>query len=262
MKARFQSSGSHLFHLRRRALNTPPVRHGTGGDMDDDLILVIDDEQDIRELLAFNLRREGYSVIEEGDGASGLALAQSRLPALILLDIMLPGMDGLSVCRELRRSPATEHIPVIMLTARGDEVDRIVGFELGADDYVVKPFNTRELLLRVRALLRRRSLTPSEKKKTLCCGSVVLDPEAHRVTVKENPVELTAIQFCLLQELMSCPGRARSREELLESVWNYQFEGYDRNVDTHIKRLRARLGDASELIETVRGIGYRCRESI
>ncbi len=229
--------------------------------MDDNLILVIDDEQDIRELLAYNLRREGYSVIEEGDGLTGLALAQNRLPALILLDIMLPGMDGLSVCRELRRSKATEHIPVIMLTARGDEVDRIVGFELGADDYVVKPFNTRELMLRVRALLRRRFLPQGGEKKTLCCGSVVLDPEAHRVTVGENPVELTSIQFCLLQELMSCPGRARSREELLEAVWNYQFDGYDRNVDTHIKRLRARLGDAADLIETVRGIGYRCRES-
>ena len=171
---------------------------------------------------------------------------------------MLPRMDGLAVCRELGKDRSTENIPIIMLTARGDDVDRIVGFELGADDYVVKPFNTRELLLRVKAMLRRRAPAEDEDSMLRRHG-VCLDPQAHKVTVNDIPVELTAIQFSLLKKLMSNPGYVCSREELLESSWDYQYEGYDRTVDTHIKRLRARLGDAADIIETVRGIGYRCR---
>ena len=223
-----------------------------------ELILVVDDETDIRDLLVFNLKREGYETVEASDGVSALDLARSRCPSLILLDVMLPRMDGLAVCRELGKDRNTENIPVIMLTARGDDVDRIVGFELGADDYVVKPFNTRELLLRVKAMLRRRAHAESEDSLLRCHG-VCLDPQAHKVTVNDVPVELTAIQFSLLRELMSNPGCVRSREELLGSGWDDQFEGYDRTVDTHIKRLRARLGDAADIIETVRGIGYRCR---
>lgn len=228
--------------------------------MSESLILVVDDEQDIRDLLVFNLNREGYATLEAADGVAGLEAARRHKPALILLDVMLPRMDGLEVCRELGRDKATAHIPIIMLTARGDDVDRIVGFELGADDYVVKPFNTRELLLRIRAMLRRRATQEEEQDPVLHCYNVSLDPQAHHVTVNGEPVELTTIQFCLLQDLMSCPGCVRSREELLSSVWDYQFEGYDRTVDTHIKRLRSRLGDAADIIETVRGIGYRCRK--
>lgn len=223
-----------------------------------ELILVVDDEADIRELLVFNLKREGYETLEAADGTAALELARSRRPSLILLDVMLPRLDGLAVCRELGKDRSTEHIPVIMLTARGDDVDRIVGFELGADDYVVKPFNTRELLLRVKAMLRRR-MQPGDEDPLLRCHGVCLDPQAHKVTVNDRPVELTAIQFCLLRDLMRSPGCVRSREELLSSVWDYQFEGYDRTVDTHIKRLRARLGEAADIIETVRGIGYRCK---
>ena len=185
-------------------------------------------------------------------------MAKKHKPALILLAVMLPGMDGLEVCRELGRDRSTSGIPIIMLTARGDDVDRIVGFELGADDYVVKPFNTRELLLRIRAMLRRRPA--QEPEGMLRRHGVCLDPQAHKATVNGRPVELTAIQFCLLQDLMSNPGCVRSREELLASVWDYHFEGYDRTVDTHIKRLRARLGEAADIIETVRGIGYRCKD--
>ncbi len=225
--------------------------------MSESLILVVDDEQDIRDLLTFNLKREGYATLEAADGLTALELARSRRPALILLDVMLPRMDGLAVCRELGKDRATETIPIIMLTARGDDVDRIVGFELGADDYVVKPFNTRELLLRVKAMLRRHAV--QENDPLLRCHGVCLDPQAHKVTINEKAVELTAIQFCLLQDLMSNPGCVRSREELLSSVWDYQFDGYDRTVDTHIKRLRARLGEAADIIETVRGIGYRCK---
>ena len=223
-----------------------------------DLILVVDDDEDIRNLLTFNLQREGYQTIEADDGAIALELVRSHHPSLILLDIMLPRVDGLAVCRELGKDRNTDSIPIIMLTARGDEVDRIVGFELGADDYVVKPFNTRELLLRVKAMLRRRGHT-EEADPMLRCHGVCLDPLAHKVTVNNVPVELTAIQFSLLKELMSNPGCVRSREELLGSGWDYQYEGYDRTIDTHIKRLRARLGDAADIIETVRGIGYRCR---
>ncbi|WP_446423766.1 response regulator [Mailhella sp.] len=223
-----------------------------------ELILVVDDEADIRDLLVFNLKREGYDTLEASDGAEALELARSRRPSLILLDVMLPRLDGLAVCRELGKDRSTEHIPVIMLTARGDDVDRIVGFELGADDYVVKPFNTRELLLRVKAMLRRR-VQPEDEDPLLRCHGVCLDPQAHKVTVNDRPVELTAIQFCLLRDLMRSSGCVRSREELLSSVWDYQFEGYDRTVDTHIKRLRARLGEAADIIETVRGIGYRCK---
>lgn len=223
-----------------------------------ELILVVDDEDDIRDLLVFNLKREGYDTVEASDGAEALELARRRRPSLILLDVMLPRLDGLAVCRELGKDRTTEHIPIIMLTARGDDIDRIVGFELGADDYVVKPFNTRELLLRVKAMLRRRG-QPEEEVTMLRCHGVCLDPQAHKVTVNDRPVELTAIQFCLLRDLMRSPGCVRSREELLCSVWDYQFEGYDRTVDTHIKRLRARLGEAADIIETVRGIGYRCK---
>lgn len=222
------------------------------------LILVVDDEQDIRDLLAFNLRREGYETESAADGVAALEAARTCRPSLILLDVMLPRMDGLEVCRELGKDRATADIPVIMLTARGDEVDRIVGFELGADDYVVKPFNIRELVLRIKAMLRRHS-GEKEADHSLHCHGVSLDPLAHRVTVEGEPVDLTAIQFCLLQDLMSNPGCVRSRDELLRSVWDYQFDGYDRTVDTHIKRLRARLGSAADIIETVRGVGYRCR---
>lgn len=223
-----------------------------------ELILVVDDDEDIRNLLVFNLSREGYETIEAKDGAEALEHARNRRPSLILLDVMLPVLDGLAVCRELGRDRNTENIPIIMLTARGDDVDRIVGFELGADDYVVKPFNTRELLLRIKAMLRRRAV-PDNEDSMLRCHGVCLDPQAHKVTVNDRPVELTAIQFCLLRDLMSSAGCVRSREELLSSVWDYQFEGYDRTVDTHIKRLRARLGEAADIIETVRGIGYRCK---
>ncbi len=237
--------------------NGRPAARTAGGSMSE-LILVVDDEADIRDLLVFNLKREGYDTLEASDGAAALELARSRRPSLILLDVMLPRLDGLAVCRELGKDRSTEHIPVIMLTARGDDVDRIVGFELGADDYVVKPFNTRELLLRVKAMLRRR-VQPEDEDPLLRCHGVCLDPQAHKVTVNDRPVELTAIQFCLLRDLMRSPGCVRSREELLSSVWDYQFEGYDRTVDTHIKRLRARLGEAADIIETVRGIGYRCK---
>lgn len=221
-------------------------------------ILIVEDEQDIRELLAYNLEKEGYATVQAADGKEGLDLARSRKPDLILLDLMLPKMDGLAVCRELERDSGTVRIPIIMLTARGEDVDRILGFELGADDYVVKPFNIRELLLRIRAILRRQVMV--ESNPVLMRHGVSVDPAAHKVTVLGQDVELTATEFRLIEDLLRNAGRVRTREELLAAVWGYQFEGYARTVDTHIRRLRNKLGDAAEIIETVRGVGYRCKE--
>ena len=219
-------------------------------------VLVVEDEKDIRDLLVYNLEREGYSVLEAEDGKTGLALARNRRPDLLLLDLMLPGIDGLAVCRELENGDS--HIPTIMLTARGEEVDRILGFELGADGYVVKPFNVRELLLRIRAILRRQSV--SETQPVISRHGVIINSQAHKVSVEGQETELTATEFRLLEDLLRNAGRVRTREELLASVWGYQFEGYARTVDTHIRRLRSKLGDSADIIETVRGVGYRCKE--
>lgn len=170
---------------------------------------------------------------------------------------MLPKMDGLAVCRELERDSGTVRIPIIMLTARGEDVDRILGFELGADDYVVKPFNIRELLLRIRAILRRQVMV--ESNPVLTRHGVSVDPAAHKVTVLGQDVELTATEFRLIEDLLRNAGRVRTREELLAAVWGYQFEATPVRC-THIRRLRNKLGDAAEIIETVRGVGYRCKE--
>ena len=220
-------------------------------------ILVIEDENDIRQLLRFNLEREGFAVLEAADGLGGLHMATSELPDLVVLDLMLPGMDGCDVCRRLKAQPVTAAIPVLMLTARGEEVDRIVGLTLGADDYVVKPFSVRELVLRIRAILRRGSRPGTGT--ALCRGSLLLDVEAHRVTLDGQEVALTATEFRLLEDLMRHAGAVRTREQLLNAVWGYSFEGYARTVDTHVRRLRAKLGEEAAALETVRGVGYRLR---
>lgn len=221
-------------------------------------ILIVEDEQDIRELLVYNLDREGYATLQAADGKKGLELALSHKPDLILLDLMLPQLDGLAVCRELERNAETVRIPIIMLTARGEDIDRILGFELGADDYVVKPFNIRELQLRIKAILRRQVI--AETSPVLSRHSISVNAMAHKVSVAGKQVELTATEFRLLEDLLRNAGRVRTREELLASVWGYQFEGYARTVDTHIRRLRSKLGDVADIIETVRGVGYRCKE--
>ncbi len=220
-------------------------------------ILVIEDENDIRQLLRFNLEREGFAVLEAADGLGGLHMATSELPDLVVLDLMLPGMDGCDVCRRLKAQPVTAAIPVLMLTARGEEVDRIVGLTLGADDYVVKPFSVRELVLRIRAILRRGSRPGTGT--ALCRGALLLDVEAHRVTLGGQEVALTATELRLLEDLMRHAGAVRTREQLLNAVWGYSFEGYARTVDTHVRRLRAKLGEEAAALETVRGVGYRLR---
>ncbi len=227
-------------------------------------ILIVEDEKDILNLIEWHLRAEEYSVLKADDGIQGLNLAVEQLPDLIILDLMLPGMDGLQICKALKKNPKTENIPVVMLTAKGEEIDRIVGLELGADDYMVKPFSPRELTLRVRAILKR--LDPKQEipdATKLKYKELLIDMDSYRVWIRKKEVSLTATEFKLLQELLQNQGRVRTRDQLLDRVWGYQFDGYARTVDTHVRRLRQKLGDDySDAIETVRGIGYRFKEKI
>jgi DNA-binding response OmpR family regulator len=220
-------------------------------------VLIIEDERDIRDLLAFHLEREGYTVAKAGNGADGLRLARAASPDLILLDLMLPEMDGFEVCRRLRQDPATQAVPLVMLTARGDEVDRVLGLELGADDYVVKPFSPREVVARVRAVLRRSR--PAASTTPVIVGPLQIDAAAHTVSVDGVPVNLTRREFDLLRALVEARGRVLSREFLLEHVWGYTAAGEieSRTVDVHVRRLRQKLGPAGPRIGTVTGVGYR-----
>ncbi|SBW07229.1 DNA-binding response regulator in two-component regulatory system with PhoR (or CreC) [uncultured delta proteobacterium] len=220
-------------------------------------ILIVEDEKDIRELLAYSLAREGFTVLEADNGVTALSLAAMKRPDLVILDLMLPGMDGLGVCRQMQRDPATADIPVIMLTAKGEEVDRIVGLELGAADYIVKPFSLREVALRIRAVLKRGNA--EAKPAVLHCGPITLDPVSHTVRVDGADVDLTVTEFRLLEDLLQNLGKVRDREQILTAVWGHSFEGYSRTVDTHVRRLRAKLGEGADLIETIRGIGYRAK---
>ncbi|TLM66627.1 MAG: response regulator transcription factor [Deltaproteobacteria bacterium] len=219
-------------------------------------ILIIEDERDLAELLAFNLQQAGYATTLAHDGAAGLALALAAPPDLILLDLMLPGLLGTEVCRRLRQNRETAAVPVLMLTARGEETDRVAGFEVGADDYVVKPFSVREVVLRVKALLRR-SGEGEPAGQILRIGTLTIDTERHRVTADGNDIELTALEFRLLLTLAERRGRVQSRDGLLQDVWGYHYSGDTRTVDTHITRLRTKLGSAGEFIHTVRGFGYK-----
>jgi two-component system phosphate regulon response regulator PhoB len=221
-------------------------------------VLIVEDEKDILDLVEYHLRQAGFTVLSALDGSSGLEEARRKHPALVILDLMLPGMDGKDVCRSLKSNPLTRPIPVLILTARAEEVDRIIGFELGADDYVTKPFSPRELVLRVKAILRRRE-TDRENEKFIQIGNLQIDVEGHRVSVKEMSIQLTSTEFKLLVELASKRGRVQTRTSLLDRVWGYTYEGYDRTVDTHIRHLREKLGDLGEYIETLRGVGYRFR---
>ncbi len=219
-------------------------------------ILVVDDEPDAVDLVQFNLKNAGYEVVSAADGAEALKNARTFSPDLILLDVMLPEVDGLEVCKLLRRDPATSGIPIIMLTAKAAEIDRILGLELGADDYVTKPFSPRELVLRVKGLLRRRS-SEEEKSEFMDFGDLTIDVAAHSVSVNGSPVELTATEFKLLAVLASRRGRVQSRDQLLKDVWDYDNMIDTRTVDTHMRRLREKLGKASRFLDTVRGVGYR-----
>jgi two-component system phosphate regulon response regulator PhoB len=219
-------------------------------------ILVVDDEADVLDMLLLNLRAAGFLVVAVEDGASALAKARSEVPSLIILDLMLPKMPGLEICKALKSDIATRHIPVIMLTAKAEEVDKIVGLELGADDYVTKPFSPRELILRVNRSLRRGKDKAPEVEK-ISIGELRLDHVRHEVLVKNNPIELTATEFRLLALLMERRGRVQGRDRLLNDVWGYESVIDTRTVDTHVRRLREKLGPLANYIETIRGVGYR-----
>ncbi len=219
-------------------------------------VLVIEDEADLQQVLEYNLRRAGYEVLCALDGKTGLRLATERLPQLVLLDLMLPDISGTQVCRQLKADPRTAAIAVIMLTARGEEADRIVGFELGADDYVVKPFSIRELMLRIGVSLRRVATTP-DSTAVIEFGCLRIDGNAHRVFVQDHEVRLTALEFKLLRQLYEAKNRVQTRAMLLDHVWDIEADVTTRTVDTHIKRLREKIGAAGAYIETVRGVGYR-----
>jgi two-component system phosphate regulon response regulator PhoB len=223
-------------------------------------ILVVDDESDVVDMLEINLRTAGFLVVSVPNGAAAIAKARSEAPSLIILDLMLPGMSGLEICKVLKGDIATRHIPIIMLTAKGEEVDKIVGLELGADDYVTKPFSPRELILRVNRSLRRgKDKQPSLEK--MIVGDLVLDHTRHEVLVKTEPVDLTATEFRLLALLMERRGRVQGRDRLLNDVWGYESIIDTRTVDTHVRRLREKLGPLASYIETVRGVGYRIAET-
>jgi two-component system phosphate regulon response regulator PhoB len=222
-------------------------------------ILIVDDERDIVQVLEFALKQAGFETVTAGDAGQALSRVREAQPDLVILDLMLPDMPGTEVCRQLKSSPRTAGVPVIMLTARGDEVDRVVGFELGADDYITKPFSVREVVLRVKAILRRNAPgEPVGPRETL--GPLRVDTEAHRAFVDGVEVELTALEFKLLTTFLSRVGRVQTREQLLHDVWEMTGDLQTRTVDTHVKRLREKLGSGRDLIETVRGIGYRMSE--
>ena len=220
-------------------------------------VLVVDDEPDALELIDYNLRGAGYQVFTAANGTRAMELAQRHLPDLIILDLMLPEIDGIEVCKILRRNTETQDIPIIMLTAKADEIDRVIGLEVGADDYVTKPFSPRELTLRVKNILRRGKANSEGKQPVIEIANISIDPEKHEVLVDGDKVILTATEFKLLYLLASRQGRIQSRERLLEDVWEYEADVYTRTVDTHMRRLRKKLGESADLIETVRGVGYR-----
>lgn len=226
-------------------------------------ILVVDDEDDLRNVLDFNLQAQGFATLLAATGAEALSLAGTHVPDLILLDVMLPDMLGTQVCQQLKSGPQTKEIPVMMVTARGEEIDRVVGFELGADDYVVKPFSVRELMLRVRAILKRSGAEPEAEDSSesrVAFGAIELDRSRHRVWVSGAERQLTATEFRLLNVFLSNPGRVQTRASLLADVWGTEVNVTSRTVDTHVKRLREKLGASGGYIETVRGIGYRFAE--
>ncbi len=231
---------------------------------DQPTILVVDDEEDLRKVLDFNLSNQGYETLLASTGQEALDLARAHVPDLVLLDVMLPDMQGTQVCQRLKQDADTREIPIVMVTARGEEIDRVVGFELGVDDYVVKPFSVRELMLRVRAVLKRTADTEEEEgddQLTLRFGAIELDRARHRVWIDGEETRLTATEFRLLETFLSRRGRVQTRDVLLQDVWGAEINVTPRTVDTHVKRLREKLGDHGSYIETVRGVGYRFAEA-
>jgi len=221
-------------------------------------VLIVDDDPDIQKLVSYNLAQAGYQVITAATGLAALNAVEGLPPDLIILDIMLPDLDGLEVCRRIRQQEKTRRIPIIMLTARTQEVDRVVGFELGADDYVMKPFSPRELVLRVKSIFRRMGDEPND---VLRVGKIQLLPQRRQLLIANRQVTLTAKEFDLLEELMRAGGNVLTREMLMNKVWGYHSEATSRTLDTHVRRLREKLGDEATYLETVHKVGYRMGNS-
>jgi two-component system alkaline phosphatase synthesis response regulator PhoP len=220
-------------------------------------LLIIEDERDIVQALEYNLKKEGYSVSKAYDGIQGLKLIKDLSPDLIILDLMLPGVDGLEICRQVKKDPKTENLPVIMLTAKGAEADKVVGLEVGADDYIVKPFSMRELIARVRAVLKRYGKKIKETASLIKFPDLTIDSEKHEVKAAGKIIELTAKEFALLKFLAENQGRVFSREQLLDQVWGIEAAIETRTVDVHMRRLREKLGKAGKHLITLRGVGYK-----
>ena len=219
-------------------------------------IYIVEDEPDIRETLKYNFSNEGFEVFTAPDGEEALSNIKKVLPDVLILDLMLPGLSGLDVCKSIRADDDIKDISIIMLTAKGEEIDRVIGFELGADDYVTKPFSVRELILRVKVLLKKQRESLVENK-LVTFGPIRIDLDAHELKINDKEIVLTALEFKLLQHLVKRKGRVQTREQLLGDVWGYSAEVTTRTVDTHIKRLREKLGNTSDYIQTIRGVGYR-----
>ncbi|MEC7868401.1 MAG: response regulator [Candidatus Poribacteria bacterium] len=224
-------------------------------------VLIVEDDPDIVDILSYNLKQADLKVKSVPDGSSALAEVKRRLPDLILLDLMLPKVDGLEVFRLLKSEPGTKNVPIIMITAKGEEVDRIVGLELGADDYITKPFSPREVVLRVRSVLKR-SVADFQKEITakIEAKGVIIDIDRRQVNYKGKSIDLTATEFDLLSILAKAPGRVFTRNLLMDMIWGQDYYGVDRTVDTHMSRLRRKLGDGGKNLQTVHGIGYRFKE--
>ena len=219
-------------------------------------VFIVEDEPDLRDTLKYNLENEGFIVEAFSNGEDFLSSVDKNKPNLVILDLMLPGLSGLDVCRKLRSNDNYDGIGIVMLTAKSEEIDRIVGFELGADDYVTKPFSVRELILRVKVLLKKRT-DDGANEQILEFGPILMNLEAHEVSIDGKIVNLTALEFKLLKHLLKRKGRVQTRDQLLGDVWGYSSEVTTRTVDTHIKRLREKLGEPGDLIQTIRGVGYR-----
>ena len=224
-------------------------------------IIVVEDEPDLVDVVTYNLEREGYSVLASQRGDEGLNLIRSEVPDLVLLDLMLPGMDGLSICRQMKSDSSTKEIPIIIASAKGEESDVVIGLEMGADDYLAKPFSPRELLARIRAVLRRGAPTADVRDDRIVIRDLTIDSRKHEVKINNVVVSLTSTEFKLLHHLASSRGRAFSREQLLNRVVGMGVVVVDRNIDVHIRALRKKLGDHSDMIQTIRGVGYRFVES-
>lgn len=223
-------------------------------------ILVVDDESDVTDLVSYHLKAKGFVVQALNDPNRSVGTARSFMPDLVILDVMMPELNGLQICRMLRADPTLNRVPIIFLTAKAEENDRVQGLELGADDYISKPFSVKELILRVQTILRRLADPRAEAVSKLSVGGIVLDVERHEVSIGGKPVELTATEFKLLRLLLERRGRVQTREHLLLNVWNYETEIETRTVDTHVRRLREKLGSEADWLETIRGVGYRIAE--